>query len=212
VASLAFLRTVVRSLPLRRYAGPASSASPPSIRTSSTIAVRNYVRATTADEQSSVEDIVSSPSRSSHRIENVRQIRPEPIHARMDYPVLVYDDECGFCTFCADLLENYADYDILGYAKLSDDLRDRLPEDYERSSHFVTEDEVFSDGASIEQAVVASEYGGEVEPLVDFVRQFEDYAQLRDEVYEWVADNRDLMGKIASQRPPALDDDEDRTC
>jgi predicted DCC family thiol-disulfide oxidoreductase YuxK len=82
-------------------------------------------------------------------------------------------------------------------------LRDRLPDDYEDCSHLVTEDRVYSCGASIEEAFARSDLGERARPVVDRVREFEGYGTVREGAYRWVADNRDLWGKLLSKTPPA---------
>jgi len=127
----------------------------------------------------------------------------------MHTPTFVYDDDCGFCTWWADLIERNSDLAVVGYSRLSDKLRDRLPGDYEDCSHLVTDDEVFSCGASVEEAVDRSDLEVPFDSVLDFVRNFEDYDALREGGYQLVANNRDVMGKVVSKRPPARRGTED---
>jgi predicted DCC family thiol-disulfide oxidoreductase YuxK len=120
---------------------------------------------------------------------------------------LVYDDDCGFCTWCAEWVAERSDMRIVGFAELTSDLRERLPDDYETCAHLVTEGDVYSCGAAMEEAFVRTETGRDARPAVDFLRQFGDYERLRDRTYRWVADNRDLWGSVVSKRPSARDDD-----
>jgi len=121
----------------------------------------------------------------------------------MSDATLVYDDDCGFCTWWADLLGNRADFETVGFSALSPELCERLPDDYEACAHLVTGDTVYSCGASIEQAVVRSELGHELRPIVDFLGNFEEYERARERAYRWVADRRDLWGTFLSKTPPA---------
>lgn len=126
---------------------------------------------------------------------------------------LVYDDDCGFCTWWADVLAARSDLRVVGFSDLDDDpdLRDRLPDDYQRCSHLVTAEAVYSCGASIEEALARSDLGGVARPVVDGLRRIGPYRALREWGYRRVAHNRDLGGKIVSKTPPArTSDDGDR--
>ncbi|WP_248897654.1 DCC1-like thiol-disulfide oxidoreductase family protein [Haloplanus halobius] len=130
----------------------------------------------------------------------------------MSDATLVYDDHCGFCTWWAALIANRTDLDLVGFSELSDRLRDRLPASYERCAHLVTDDTVYSCGAAIEEALLRTDSGAELGPVVAFLRQFEDYERLRERAYRWAADNRDTLGAIVSKTPPAeRDSDDDRS-
>jgi len=67
----------------------------------------------------------------------------------------------------------------------------------------VTDDAVYSCGASIEEALTRTDVGGPVDDVVEFLRQFEDYERFRERGYRWVADNRDRWGRYLSKTPPA---------
>ncbi|ELY92978.1 hypothetical protein C483_06600 [Natrialba hulunbeirensis JCM 10989] len=126
----------------------------------------------------------------------------------METPTLVYDDDCGFCTWWADYLTSQSSIRLVGFSELDQtpELRAALPEQYEDCSHLVTEDGVHSCGESIEQAFLRADIGGPVQDLVRFVHHFEEYQQVRDHGYEWVANNRDLLGNYLSKTPPARAD------
>ncbi|MFC4542705.1 DCC1-like thiol-disulfide oxidoreductase family protein [Halosolutus amylolyticus] len=121
----------------------------------------------------------------------------------MPEPTLVYDDDCGFCTWWAEYVDELSDLRVVGFSDLTPDLRDRLPEYYEECAHLVTDDRVYSCGASIEEALRRVDRGGPVDDAVDFLRHFEDYRRFREGAYRFVADNRDLFGKVLSRTPPA---------
>ena len=123
-------------------------------------------------------------------------------------PTLVYDDECGFCTWSADLIADRSDIRTVGFSELDDGLRERLPDDYEACVHLVTDDEVYSCGAAMERAFVRSDLGDDLRPVVRFARNFGEYERLRERGYRWVADNRDLFGSVLSKTPPARKDDQ----
>jgi predicted DCC family thiol-disulfide oxidoreductase YuxK len=126
-------------------------------------------------------------------------------------PMFVYDDDCGFCTWWADQFARRTDLRMVGFADLDDDLRERLPADYVDCAHLVTDDAVYSCGAAIEEALVRTEAGAEARPLVDFLRQFGDYTDLRERAYRFAADRRDTLGLVVSKTPPARRDRDDDT-
>jgi hypothetical protein len=118
----------------------------------------------------------------------------------------VYDDDCGFCTWCADLFDRRTDIGIVGFTELTDAERARLPDDYEDCAHLLTDGAVYSCGAAIEQGLaLASGVPGSRE-LFDFLGQFEDYEQFREKAYREFADRRDLWGKLLRKEPPARED------
>ncbi|SNZ03212.1 Predicted thiol-disulfide oxidoreductase YuxK, DCC family [Natronoarchaeum philippinense] len=127
----------------------------------------------------------------------------------MPETTLVYDDDCGFCTWWADFVDRRSDVRAVGFMDLTDDLQDRLPDDYEECAHLVTDETVYSCGAAMEQAFVRTDVPDELADLVEFARQFDDYRRLRESVYESIADNRETAGKVMSKTPPARRDDGD---
>jgi len=118
-------------------------------------------------------------------------------------PTLVYDDDCGFCTWWADFFAERSDFRVVGFSELPDDLRERLPDDYEECSHLLADGEVYSCGASLEQAFVRSELGEDYRSVVEFARNFREYEDLREGVYGWVANHRGELGDFVSKTPPA---------
>lgn len=122
---------------------------------------------------------------------------------------LVYDDDCGFCTWWAEFFAERSDVPIVGFAELTPELRDHLPEHYEDCSHLVTDEQVYSCGASIEEAFVRSDVGDGVRSQVEFLRNFRDYERVREHAYQWVADNRSLLGQVFSKTPPVRRESED---
>jgi len=116
-------------------------------------------------------------------------------------PRLVYDDDCGFCTWCARWAHERGDFEPVGFSELAPDQRARLPADYETSAHLLTDDAVYSGGEAVEQALVriCPALGGPVEVL----RAFGTYRDARERLYRWGADRRALWGAIVSACPPA---------
>ncbi len=119
---------------------------------------------------------------------------------------VVYDDDCGFCTWSADLLARRArpavDLEFVPFSALEEreDLRGQLPGDWADCAHLVVDGEVHSCGAATEQALLLTEWAPDwAADLVAFLRNFDDYEGLREAAYELVADNRELLGELASR-------------
>ena len=116
-----------------------------------------------------------------------------------DADVFVYDGECGFCTWWADYFARRTDLEMVRYAELSDELRERLPGDYEDCSHLVTDDAVYSCGAATERALARADVPPGADDLFGFLRNFEDYERVRERLYREVADRRDALGQFVSK-------------
>jgi predicted DCC family thiol-disulfide oxidoreductase YuxK len=124
---------------------------------------------------------------------------------------LVYDDDCGFCTWWAEFLDERSEIPIVGFSELTPELRERLPENYEDCSHLVADERVYSCGESIEEAFARADVGPDLRDPVDFLRSFEDYGQIRERVYRVVANNRDKAGQVLSKTPPARRNSDDES-
>ncbi|WP_435100966.1 DCC1-like thiol-disulfide oxidoreductase family protein [Halarchaeum sp. P4] len=126
----------------------------------------------------------------------------EASDTREEYtPRLVYDDDCGFCTWCAEQALEHGEFEAVGFSELTPDQKARLPDDYETSTHLLTDDAVYSAGEAVEQALVRM--FPELEGVVDELREFELYRDVREGLYRWGANRRDWWGKIVSATPPA---------
>lgn len=117
----------------------------------------------------------------------------------MSSDVLVYDQDCGFCTWWGDFFAKRTDLKTVGFDELTDEQLEKLPDDYESCAHLLTEENVYSCGAAIEQALVRTELLVGVEELVKFLGQFEDYERLRERLYREFADRRDFLGEFISK-------------
>ena len=117
----------------------------------------------------------------------------------MSEGTLVYDDDCGFCKWWVDYFARRADIETVGFSELTDDQRGRLPENYEECAHFLTDEEVYSCGAAIEEAAAVADVPPGSRDLVGFFRQFEDYERLRENVYAAVAERRGTLGQFISK-------------
>jgi predicted DCC family thiol-disulfide oxidoreductase YuxK len=117
----------------------------------------------------------------------------------MSGDVLAYDDDCGFCTWWADYFAGRTDMEVVGFEDLTDEQLERLPDDYESCAHLLTDEDVYSCGAAIEQSFVRADIPPGAAELADFFRQFEDYERLRERLYRELADRRDLLGQFVSK-------------
>ena len=122
-------------------------------------------------------------------------------HGERDPAWLVYDDDCGFCSWWAAVAARYTDLGIVGFSALTDDERGRLPEAYEECAHLLTDDEVLSCGEAIE--AVLDRMGVLPRPLRLLLNQTADYGPLREQAYRAAADRRALWGTFVSDEPPA---------
>lgn len=121
-------------------------------------------------------------------------------------PKLVYDDDCPYCTWSTVFAVRRSNIQPVRLSRVRegrsrlDDERDRLPDGYEECAQLITEDEVYSCGAAMEQSLVLT--GTLPSDLVGFLRQFEGYNRLRETVYHLVSDNRGAMANVVSREPP----------
>jgi len=115
----------------------------------------------------------------------------------METATLVYDDDCGFCSWVAAFVAERSEMGIVGFSALTDEERERLPEDYEECVHLLTDDAVYSGGAAAQGVLVRMS--------VLFVAVFwllekvPGYDRLRERLYRWSADHRDWWGKVVSR-------------
>jgi predicted DCC family thiol-disulfide oxidoreductase YuxK len=111
---------------------------------------------------------------------------------------LVYDDDCGFCTWWAELFVDITDVELVGFSELDAETEALLPDDYEQCAHLVTDDAIYSCGEAIEQTFVRSSVGKPAAPLFDLLGRSGAYETFREESYRWVADRRALWGNVVS--------------
>lgn len=118
-------------------------------------------------------------------------------------PTFVYDDDCGFCTWCAQQLVDHSDLDVVGFSDVTDEEGERLPEDWEDGTHLLTDEQVYSFGEAIEQASARSDVAPPgSDDAVGFLRQFRDYNRIREKLYREAAERRDLWGHLVRQEEP----------
>ncbi|WP_224270407.1 DCC1-like thiol-disulfide oxidoreductase family protein [Haloprofundus salinisoli] len=115
----------------------------------------------------------------------------------MSAPRLVYDDDCGFCTWCAVVAGRYGGFELVGFAELTDDHLTHLPADYETCAHLLIDDTVYSCGAAAERALAASHpvFKG----VFSVLRRVPAYPSVRERLYRWAADRRAVWGRLVSR-------------
>ncbi|WP_254863508.1 DCC1-like thiol-disulfide oxidoreductase family protein [Halovivax gelatinilyticus] len=118
--------------------------------------------------------------------------------------VMVFDDDCGFCTYWAEYFAPLADVRLVGFSDLDDEpeLRERLPPEYESCSHLLTPEARYSCGASFEELFARSDLGRPARPIIERLRRIGAYGQLREWGYRRFAHNRVFWGRFTSRTPP----------
>ncbi len=71
-------------------------------------------------------------------------------------PRLVYDDDCGFCTWVAEYADDHGEFELVGFSDLTPDQRARLPANFEECAHLLTHERVYSCGAAMEEVTRAT--------------------------------------------------------
>jgi predicted DCC family thiol-disulfide oxidoreductase YuxK len=115
-------------------------------------------------------------------------------------PVIVYDDDCGFCTWSARWAVRHGPFDAVGFANLTPDQRDRLPADFEDCAHLLTANDVYSCGAATEWTILR--IAPSLHWLFVVIRLVPGYTRIRERLYRWVADHRAWLGSFLSAEPP----------
>jgi hypothetical protein len=116
-------------------------------------------------------------------------------------PRLVFDDDCGFCTWCANFGARHGDLELVGFSELTPDQRARLPDDFEDCAHLLTDDAVYSCGEAIEKTL-EHDFPA-LAPVFSLLGAVPGYATLREKLYRAGADRRVWLGKIVRDDPPA---------
>jgi predicted DCC family thiol-disulfide oxidoreductase YuxK len=118
-------------------------------------------------------------------------------------PTIVYDDDCGFCTWSVEYAMANGEFAVVGFSELTDEQRHRLPEGHERCSHLLTEEEVYSCGGAAEATLIrlsgpAGIAGRTFGLLPVSVRR-----AVREPLYRVATDNRDKLGSLVRRDPPS---------
>ena len=111
-------------------------------------------------------------------------------------PQLVYDDDCGFCTWCARWAVRVAPVEPVGFSELSEEERTSLPDDWEECTHLVVGRTVYSCGEAIEQTLARSNVPTGV--AIGMLRNVPGYEEARERGYRWAAERRGEWGTVAS--------------
>ncbi|UPM42000.1 thiol-disulfide oxidoreductase DCC family protein [Halocatena salina] len=123
---------------------------------------------------------------------------------KADRPVVVYDDDCGFCTWCTEWIVRHGAFDAVGFANVTPQQRSRLPADFTDCAHLLTDTEVYSCGEAVEEALIHA-YPALQRPF-GVVGRVPGYTDVRERLYDWVADHRAWFGRICSAEPPVESD------
>jgi predicted DCC family thiol-disulfide oxidoreductase YuxK len=122
----------------------------------------------------------------------IAEILPSIVNT--ERPTLVYDDDCGFCTWSAEWVADRAPVALVGFSELTDAQIDRLPDDWRECAHLLTDETVYSCGAAMEQAFLLTDDDGT--RFVRAARQAPGYESARDRAYRFVADHRSWFGSL----------------
>ena len=109
-------------------------------------------------------------------------------------PRLVYDDDCGFCTWAAAYFVTRGQFEPVGFSSLTPDQRARLPGDFRQCAHLLTDDAVFSCGAAMIASIARLDtplgYVGNA------VMRVPGHEYLVEPVYRLIASNRHRFGRL----------------
>jgi len=114
-------------------------------------------------------------------------------------PILVYDEQCGFCTWWAAAITNRSSITAVGFDDVGPALERRLPKEYETCAHLITASKTYSCGAAVEAALLS------LAPVPTRfrepgpIRRTQIYKGIREGVYRWVAANRGTLGRLLSK-------------
>mgnify|MGYP002760731503 CR=1 FL=1 len=114
----------------------------------------------------------------------------------MSAPILVYDDECGFCMYMIQWLLRFGEFNTVGYSELTVEQENRLPDEYDTCMHLLTADAVYSCGKALEQSVAT--FGVIAHTSVQVVSQVPCWREIREYGYRFVADRRSIWGRYRS--------------
>lgn len=107
---------------------------------------------------------------------------------------LVYDDDCGVCTWAAEWVRDHGEVEIVGFSDLTDAQVDRLPTDWRDCAHLLLDGEVYSCGKAMEEAFLLTEDDGT--NVLRVARELPGYASVRERAYRFFADHRNWVGPL----------------
>ncbi|MCO8242703.1 MULTISPECIES: DCC1-like thiol-disulfide oxidoreductase family protein [unclassified Haladaptatus] len=114
-------------------------------------------------------------------------------------PRLVYDDDCGFCTWVAEYADAHGEFELVGFADLTPDQRARLPPDFQSCAHLLTDERVYSCGAAMEETLARLDDPSRYAVAMFRYLPESTREQIREPVYRWGADHRAWWGKLLSR-------------
>ena len=107
---------------------------------------------------------------------------------------LVYDDDCGFCTRAAFLVaDRGADVELVAFSELTPADVERLPPDWERCAHLLTEEGRYSCGEAMTRAYELTDLP--LAWLLPHLRRIPGFATVRELAYRVVANNRPFFSR-----------------
>ena len=115
-------------------------------------------------------------------------------HDAESRPTLVYDDDCGLCARAVEFASRHGEFEVVGFSELTGDQRARLPDEYETCSHLLTDEDVYSCGASAEETLARLDHPAAL-PARAF-RRLPARKPIRERLYRLVADNRARVGRL----------------
>ena len=117
---------------------------------------------------------------------------------------VLFDADCGFCRWSADRLRRWDTagrlrFVALGSPEADDLLRELDPGDRWASWHLVGNGAVRSGGAAVAPLVRLLPWG---RPLAKIAERF---PRETDRAYRWVAEHRDMLGRLLGRRACTVD-------
>jgi predicted DCC family thiol-disulfide oxidoreductase YuxK len=121
-------------------------------------------------------------------------------HAR-----LVYDDDCGFCTWSALVVADRAPaVELVGFSELTAADRERLPPGWQRCAHLLVDGHRYSCGEAMTRAYERTDLP--LAWLLPSLRRVPGFGLVREAAYRVVAANRDWFGRhVGRAEPPTQD-------
>lgn len=104
-------------------------------------------------------------------------------------PIIIYDDDCDFCTEIAEDMSKKGNYTLLSFSELDSEHKEILPPNYKDCAHIIDNGVVYSCGD------VLKHYATRNYSLGNIVRK-PGISNIIDFGYNTVARNRSKFGKL----------------